>query len=301
MRLLDSQSIQKWIGVGIILLLIGCDSERPLYDAKVCRDHFQAESYQVALRSCVKAAKGGHLDSQWIVANIFMQGLAGDINMPEAIRWLDIAANNGHTAAQRELGKSYMSASRSIPRDIDVALKWLKVAARKGDAEAEFSIGIIFLGSKNRQPDQASALHWFKKAAAKGNSGAMNNLAWIYATSPNKSLRNGEQAIKLAKRLLLLNPKSSTLLDTLAAAFAENGEFDLAIIHQEKAWQQLPEGLSQNVLDGYRKRLDSYKQGKPWRESQPDWDDSYSDSENGPADTDVEHEDTTHNDTSNKQ
>lgn len=50
--------------------------------------------------------------------------------------------------------------------------------------------------------------------------------------------------------------------DTVAAAYAESGDFDAAVIWQEKACALADRVLKEGVLS----RLDLYKAGKPFRE-----------------------------------
>jgi tetratricopeptide (TPR) repeat protein len=59
---------------------------------------------------------------------------------------------------------------------------------------------------------------------------AQNNLAWLLATVANSQLRNGGEALKLARRANQLSGSSNPLiLRTLAAAYAETGDFKRAI------------------------------------------------------------------------
>jgi tetratricopeptide (TPR) repeat protein len=53
------------------------------------------------------------------------------------------------------------------------------------------------------------------------------------------------------------------MLDTLAAAYAEAGDFDKAVQWQEKAIELAPE----EAKNHYRSRLDLYKSGRPYREA----------------------------------
>ncbi len=258
--------------IGIAVLLTACHSDTDRKDAAQCAKHYKAESYKVALRKCENAAQQGDLNSQWILANIYTYGLADDKDYEQAVVWLTQAAENGHTAAQRELGKRFMW-GKGAERNIDNALKWFKLAAREGDTEAEFFIGVIYLGNKEHKGDQASAMNWFKKAAAAGHKMAINNLAWLYATSTNKSLRNGKQGILIMRPLVEKEPNSSVFLDTLAAAYAEVEDFPKAIEVQQQAIDNLPTKLQPSVRQGYLDRLEVYKDGKPWREQAPDWGD----------------------------
>ena len=62
------------------------------------------------------------------------------------------------------------------------------------------------------------------------NGNAMSNLAWVFAASPEESLRDGTQAVRLAERALQLSGgKIPMVFRTLAAAYAENGRFSRAI------------------------------------------------------------------------
>jgi protein O-mannosyl-transferase len=62
------------------------------------------------------------------------------------------------------------------------------------------------------------------------NGNAMSNLAWVFATSPDPSLRNGAKAVELAERALRVSAgRIPILFRTLAAAYAESGRFSEAI------------------------------------------------------------------------
>ena len=56
------------------------------------------------------------------------------------------------------------------------------------------------------------------------------------------------------------------MLNTLAAAHAEAGNFDRAVEYQMKAISLVDE----KHTDQYRQRLDLYRNGKPYRETGPD-------------------------------
>jgi protein O-mannosyl-transferase len=62
------------------------------------------------------------------------------------------------------------------------------------------------------------------------NGNAMSNLAWVFATSPDDSLRDGAKAVQLGSEALRISGyKIPLLYRTLAAAYAETGEFSKAI------------------------------------------------------------------------
>jgi protein O-mannosyl-transferase len=62
------------------------------------------------------------------------------------------------------------------------------------------------------------------------NGNAMSNLAWVFATSPDDSLRNGTKAVQLAEEAMRISAgRIPIIFRTLAAAYAETGRFSEAI------------------------------------------------------------------------
>jgi Tfp pilus assembly protein PilF len=72
---------------------------------------------------------------------------------------------------------------------------------------------------------------WQKVLAIQPDNGnAMSNLAWVFATSPEDSLRDGAQAVQLAEQAMRISGgRIPVIFRTLAAAHAESGQFSEAI------------------------------------------------------------------------
>jgi protein O-mannosyl-transferase len=72
---------------------------------------------------------------------------------------------------------------------------------------------------------------WQKVLAIQPDNGnALSNLAWVLATSPDNSLRDGAKAVQLAEAALRISGRRIPIIfRTLAAAYAESGEFSKAI------------------------------------------------------------------------
>jgi tetratricopeptide (TPR) repeat protein len=93
----------------------------------------------------------------------------------------------------------------------------------------------------------------------------LNSVAWFFATCPDRSGRDGKRSIQLATKACELTKwKDAHLLDTLAAAFAEAGDYDQAVKRQSEAIK-LYEGPA-DVRSGMEKRLALYRQHHPCRE-----------------------------------
>lgn len=95
---------------------------------------------------------------------------------------------------------------------------------------------------------------------------AGQNLAWLLATHPATQFRSGDEALQVAKRLCdLTQYQNASLLDALAAAYAEVGQFDEAVKTLQKAIALL-EAQKADVSDASA-RLKLYQAGKPFRSS----------------------------------
>jgi tetratricopeptide (TPR) repeat protein len=101
------------------------------------------------------------------------------------------------------------------------------------------------------------------RALRPDEAGILNNLAWVLATSPEDTLRDGKRALEIAQKACTLTEhKLPHILSTLAASYAESGDFDQAVKWSEQAVALDP---SEEQL---AKELASYRVKKPWRELQ---------------------------------
>ena len=118
----------------------------------------------------------------------------------------------------------------------------------------------------------------------------LSQRAWIRATCPDGSFRNGRAAIADAKKACeLIKWKYADYIDTLAGACAEAGDFDSAVRYEQQAIDLNRSGKDETIqktgnpvgdkvavmmankaqqsLPGYFKRLELYKQHRPYRDT----------------------------------
>jgi tetratricopeptide (TPR) repeat protein len=85
--------------------------------------------------------------------------------------------------------------------------------------------------------------------------------AWVWATSPDAKARDGKRAVESATKACELTAwKDAALLDTLAAAYAEAGDFDSAVTWQTR---------SNALLSGAEAKADGEARLKLYREKKP--------------------------------
>jgi Flp pilus assembly protein TadD len=96
---------------------------------------------------------------------------------------------------------------------------------------------------------------------------AMSNLAWLLATTSDGQLRNGAEAVQLANRACQLTGfKDARLVGTLAAAYAESGDFTNAVRRAEEAVTLAQTAGNLQFATMNQQLLRLYRAGRPFRE-----------------------------------
>ena len=93
---------------------------------------------------------------------------------------------------------------------------------------------------------------------------ALSDRAWFRATCPNASFRNGQQAVKDAKAACsIMIWKDEHMIDTLAVAYAETGDFNSAV--QYAAQALAVKGILPDSTKLFQQHLALFQQHKPIR------------------------------------
>ncbi len=96
----------------------------------------------------------------------------------------------------------------------------------------------------------------------------LNATAWMLATNPNASVRNGTQAVELARRAVqLTESKEPVILGTLAAAYAEAGRFPEAVETARQAQSIASQQKLHALADLWQSRIRLFEAKSPFREA----------------------------------
>jgi tetratricopeptide (TPR) repeat protein len=152
------------------------------------------------------------------------------------------------------LRKEYDKAIREFDEAIKLDGKYVRAFDNRG-------------GAHLRKRDYARAASDFEEAVRIDPSyfSAVNNIAWLRATCEDDKCRDGQAAVKYATKACELSAwKEGSVLDTLAAAYAEAGQFDEAVKWQEKALAD--KETEKRFGSEMRARLRLYQSKKAYRE-----------------------------------
>ena len=181
-------------------------------------------------------------------------------NLAEALPRLRRAAelDPQDAAGQYNLGLALLRRS-----SVDEAIAHFQraLALAPSDAQTHNDLAVA-LAQKRRFEDAAAQ---FRQAIGidPGFAQAQSNLAWLLATSPDAAIRNGEEALKLAAKAVdLSHGKDASMLDALAAAYAEAGRFREAVETARRALDLAPQPL----VPALKARLAMYQRQEPFRE-----------------------------------
>jgi len=162
---------------------------------------------------------------------------------------------------------SYLGKLDEALKDYDTAIK--KAIAHSGDPKDKRLA--YFLYNRGYAYEHAGrikeALAEYQKTIELDSvyPDAHGNSAWILATHPDAAIRNATKALEYAlieaKRTKM---ESAASLDTLAAAYAANGQFDEARHHQQQAVSKA--GSPEDKRE-FTERLRLYELNKPYVES----------------------------------
>jgi len=110
--------------------------------------------------------------------------------------------------------------------------------------------------------------HWRDGIQLQPNDApALLRAAWVLATSPDATVRNGGEALLFAVRAVELSGrKDARLLDTLAAAYAEKGQFADAALTARRALARAEQENQRALADDIRIRIALYEADRPFRD-----------------------------------
>ncbi len=191
--------------------------------------------------------------------------LAQEGRLAEAIAHFRTAAEiqPGDTAAYYNLGR----ALEQRGSEGEAAANYQKaVEVDPHHAEAHYHLGVVL----RRQGRFAEALAQWRETIRlrPGAIVCLKTAAWVLATNPDASVRNGAEAVELAQRAARLSRDGDPAIpDTLAAAYAEAGQFPEAIRAAQQALDLAKSQHNSALVDTIAARIKLYRAGAPFREA----------------------------------
>ena len=123
----------------------------------------------------------------------------------------------------------------------DRAYEWVRQATKKGSPRGMLVLAQLFHTGQHVDQSVRRARSWFKKAvkAAPDDPHVVNQAAWTLTVTRTPKLRDPRYAVRIMDRVMAAEDADAranpAYLDTWAAAYAANGDFERAISIQQEA------------------------------------------------------------------
>ncbi len=151
----------------------------PLAEYNLAVMHLRAElpqpSVDTARRLLVRAAEGGFVTAQFMLAQGLENGEFGPRDLSLALKWYEVAATSGSVEAQVAMGTAYFL-GRGKPRDPAESARWYREAAKGGDVGAMYLIASMYEQGDGVPQDLRLARYWYDLAAKAGDEAAPGKL-----------------------------------------------------------------------------------------------------------------------------
>jgi predicted Zn-dependent protease len=148
----------------------------------------------------------------------------------------------------------------------DLAIRYLQMSV---ELQPDFAPAHNDLGNVYLMRGQAAQAEEQWRAALKTEPdlvAAQVNLAWALATSPEATLRNGAEAVALARRANQeTGGREPGVLRVLAAADAENGQFQEAVAAAQGAMEVASLRGNSGLANAIKAELKFYQNRQPYR------------------------------------
>ncbi len=157
-----------------------------------------------------------------------------------------------------------------VSQNCKQAILWFNRSSEGGNSEAYVFLAVIYEFGTCGETDFKKAIKYYLRGIALKNSKAANDLAWFYATVGDPEYQTPKKAIVYASEAVNANPYDARFYDTLAAAYARDGQFNKAIEIIKKAttllkeMDSIPEPEKRNLEAEFSTRLSLYMNHKAY-------------------------------------
>ncbi|HWW00177.1 MAG TPA: hypothetical protein VNZ64_10820 [Candidatus Acidoferrum sp.] len=243
-----------------------------------------------------RAADQGFPGAAFHLGLCYYRGKGVGESFEEAARWFQKDAELGHVGGQLYLGLCCWTGD-GVPKDSSQAAKWWREAgiqgiqpkwyvgfdgsvgdaaeieswwrdvAKRGNAKLQACVAEFYHYGRGVTQDEAEALRWYRRAANAGDRVGLKAAAWLMATSDDPKVRDGSAAVSFAEKVDdATKHKDPLILDTLAAAYAEAGQFEKAVTTEKSA---IAVSKTDSQRNEFQARLRLYETNTPFRASRP--------------------------------
>jgi tetratricopeptide (TPR) repeat protein len=173
-----------------------------------------------------------------------------------------LESNPRYAIAHDDLGLDLVNRG-DLPAALEHFAQAIKIAPDYAEAHRNMALALIAAGRLSE-----ARSHLYETLRLKPDDvDALNDLAWLLATARDAKVRDAHEALRLAQHAAgLTQQKDAGVLETLAAAYAEGGNFPDAISTAEGALKLCDAQSQKETLEALQHCLQFMRAGKPVRQ-----------------------------------
>ena len=139
----------------------------------------KAGDFETAFKEYKAEADSGNPEAQYLLSNMYIDGIGVKANKEEGLKWLKSSAENNFPEAQFALSLLYLNGSYVV-LDEKEAFKWTLKAAEADNLMAKFTVATFYLQGTGTPVNAPLGVQWHKKAATLGLAESQFILSALY-------------------------------------------------------------------------------------------------------------------------
>lgn len=237
-------------------------------------EHYGADNVPSGLPLLRQAADGGHTGANLYLGHLSYQGRQVDQDYGTAGSYYLQAAQTNSPSAKKTYARFVLDRRHEVPEHPDT-VSWLsELAQSEEDAEAMVLLGNLHARGVGTTQNFRKARRWFQRAikASDQDANIVNEVAWVLTVSNLESLKREAYALSVMTKLMESDKAARArpeYLDTWAASFAANGQFERAIDIQEEALEKAQQANDPAVIEELENHLKQFQAGETLSEEAP--------------------------------
>ena len=135
-----------------------------------------------------QAAERDSIQAQYLLGSYYWKHQ----DYAKSVHWLTLAAGNGMTPAQEQLGYLYAN-GLGVEQNEDTAIEWYEKASLRGSSSARYQLAVLLSHKADRADRISELVSDLAELARTGDLSAIKKLYYLYAGSRSPELQSGAE------------------------------------------------------------------------------------------------------------
>jgi len=148
------------IALFMLILILPIDAKA---DMAIAQMAFNKHHYDLALKE-LRPHLNDNPEAQYLMAEMYANGLGIAQNIHRAIRWYAKSAASGYSSANFALGKLFEKGADNFPKGYREARVWYQKGAEANHPDSQMRLGLMLQQGRGGAADKVSGMAWLQLA-----------------------------------------------------------------------------------------------------------------------------------------